>query len=146
ETGQPAEPFFSDAGTEGAARSQASAQGILVERVEVHTEGLAPPSSAIITSPPQQPREPARPGSLPEEAIDWFPWICLTVGQVLSVLGCVGALVATLMGFAAAANRSKVLGIVEAGWFSTFLFGFCAFCYSAAMYIVFTQAKRNYRA
>jgi hypothetical protein len=152
-TGKPAE-FFSDADTEDAARAEAGTQGIIVDRVERHAEASAPPSSAITATPPRQPAEPAGARGVssvpPPGRIGWFSWICLTVGQVVSIFGCIGAIVGTLQSLSASTSGYKVLGVVEVtdkpDWFSTLVIGFCAFCYSAAMCIVFLQAKERHQS
>src|SRR5262245_56535541 len=56
ETGKPTEPLFSDATSDTAARAEATEQGMIVERIELHTE-------ADSAGPTAMPRDAAPPAS-----------------------------------------------------------------------------------
>src|SRR5262249_59036911 len=68
--------------------------------------------------------------------IGCFSNLRLTVAQIISVLGCIGAVVSTLWVVLSSHESS--------GWLIlSLLIGFCGFFYSAAMYLVFAQVKQG---
>jgi len=145
ESGEPTE-FFSDAANEAEARSQASEQGIVVERIEA-----APESSGEIPEPvdgsferggpdPQYAGERAESGGTTElthAPRSGFVWFCLIVAQFLCVIACISAVVVALVG---------LLNFVFRGQeddFFRLVYGLCVFFYSVAMYAVFGQARHH---
>jgi hypothetical protein len=115
DTRQPDARLFSDAESEEAARAEAESQGIAVERVEPHLE--APP-------PPATPSRSHRPG---------YIWICLTVAEIASLVGCVAALFGPL----------AVIAEQPLSFWWALPAGVVAFCYNVAMLVVFSQAKER---
>src|SRR5262249_34129386 len=79
-----------------------------------------------------------------------FAWVCLTVGQVVSVLGCIGSVIYPIWHFAIGyAADGRPPGAMQAppespGWvvFVVILGACVGFFYSAGMFIVFCRAKR----
>jgi hypothetical protein len=81
-----------------------------------------------------------------------FSWLCLTVGQVVSLLGCIAAPIATIVGIVQLRAMAGIPGGVPPGNASglkTFTVaaalvgGVVGFCFSAAMYIVFSHVKQS---
>jgi hypothetical protein len=146
---EPREPVIIEAASEEAARQQATEMGIAVESVEQ-------PDAPMPSPPPPRTRR-ADPRLTPlgqqvaewlEQVTPWWVWLCLTVGQVVSVLGCVAFAVNTVIALVAT-SRVKLLGLVEAGemhWLLLLVVGAAGVCWNGALYIVFSRAKRQGRA
>jgi hypothetical protein len=124
-TGEPAE-FFSAAVSETEANREATEQGIAVERVEPHSEVSTSASERAGT------RELSR---APQGG---FVWLCLCVAQFVSVLGCIAAVVVVCLSLIGVRVDDR-----QPDRLSVLVVGCCAFCYSVAMYVVFSQAKRH---
>jgi hypothetical protein len=67
ESGQPAQPFFTDADNQDAAREQAAAQGIVVESIELHVEDTTSDKPASVLEPDREAGEPGVTGWPPYE-------------------------------------------------------------------------------
>jgi hypothetical protein len=66
-----------------------------------------------------------------------WAWVTLTVGQVLSVLGCVGAIAGMVVGWWSIPKHNPLMfGLVLLG-------GFLSFCYSQALFFVFYWIKKH---
>jgi hypothetical protein len=83
-----------------------------------------------------------------ERVTPWWVWLCLSVGQAVSVLGCVAFALHTVIALAAT-SQVKLPGLAEAGelhWLLTLAVGAAGVCWNGALYIVFSRAKRQGRA
>lgn len=95
QTGQATDPFFSEAGSEEAAREEATAQGMIVESVERHTETERSPQRAPPPAPmSEEPMSAGRGGgggyelgSEQRALISSLAWYMRVLGVVLIVLG-----------------------------------------------------------
>jgi hypothetical protein len=77
--------------------------------------------------------EVADPPTAAAEGDGWFAWLSLTIGQVVSVVGCGASVAAAVSGLLLAGGAW--------GW-ACVPAGVVGFFYSAGMYFVFTRARR----
>lgn len=155
ETGGSAE-FFSPALSEAEAREAAREQGIIIERVEADPDYPADSEAEAREAPRGRdiliervgpdPRsstktsEPVGATELIHAFHGGFVGFCLSVAQFISVISCIFAIGAVLVG---------VIGLVCLDFgngLRLFVLGLFGFFYSVAMLTVFTQAKHHKQA